>query len=137
MNVTMASTRKDRSRMANAGVDTGANMLGFVLQAGVILAAAVALLGGVVYLLGHGMQATDYRVFHSEPVELRTLSGVVRGALRFDGREVVQLGVVLLLATPITRVALSALAFARQRDRRYVVVTSLVLVLLLTSLLTG
>src|SRR6266581_3436416 len=28
MNVTMASTRKDRSRMANAGVDTGANMLG-------------------------------------------------------------------------------------------------------------
>jgi len=112
-------------------------LLGFVLQAGVILAAAVALLGGVVYLLGHGMQATDYRVLHSEPVELRTLSGVVRGALRFDGRDVVQLGVVLLLATPITRVALSALAFARQRDRRYVVVTSLVLVLLLTSLLSG
>jgi uncharacterized membrane protein len=83
-------------------------LLGWVLQIGVILAAAVALLGGV-----------------------------VRGALRFDGREVVQLGVVLLLATPITRVALSALAFARQRDRRYVVVTSLVLVLLLTSLLSG
>src|SRR5260370_17046183 len=28
MTVTMASTRKDSSRMANAGVDTGANMLG-------------------------------------------------------------------------------------------------------------
>src|SRR5436309_15497097 len=98
-------------------------LLGFVLQAGVILAAAVALLGGVVYLLGHGMQATDYRVFHREPVDLRTLSGGVRGALRFDCREVVQLGVVLLLATPITRVALAALALPGQRDRRYVVVT--------------
>src|SRR5437879_8356592 len=28
MNMAMASTRKDTSRIANAGVDTGANMLG-------------------------------------------------------------------------------------------------------------
>ena len=112
-------------------------LLGWVLQIGVILAAAVALLGGVVDLLGHGMHAADHRAFHGEPLDLRTLRGIVRGALRGEGRDIAQLGVVLLLATPITRVALSTLAFARQRDRTYVLVTSLVLVLLLAGLLTG
>lgn len=73
--------------------------------------AAVTLAGGAAYLLGHGMQEVDYRV--------------------------IQLGVVLLLATPITRVALSALAFARQRDRIYVLVTRLVLAVLLASVLIG
>src|SRR5439155_4880710 len=86
---------------------------------------------------GHAMQAYDYRVFRGEPVDLRTLEGIVRGALGLDGRDVVQLGVVLLLATPIARVALSAFAFARQRDVTYVLVTSVVLLLLLASLLAG
>ena len=83
------------------------------------------------------MQAYDYRVFRGEPVDLRTLEGIMRGALGLDGRDVVQLGVVLLLATPIARVALSAFAFARQRDVTYVLVTSVVLLLLLASLLAG
>ncbi|OLE63592.1 MAG: DUF1634 domain-containing protein [Candidatus Rokuibacteriota bacterium] len=112
-------------------------LLGRVLQVGVVLAAAVVLLGGVGYLLGHAMQEYDYRVFRGEPVDLRTLEGIMRGALGLDGRDVVQLGVVLLLATPIARVALSAFAFARQRDVTYVLVTSVVLLLLLASLLAG
>ena len=113
-------------------------LLGWVLQVGVILAAAVALLGGLLEVMQHGAQAAaDYRIFHGEPADVRTLRGIVRGVLHLNGRDVVQLGVLLLLATPITRVALSALAFARQRDRVYVLVTCLVLGLLLTSVLTG
>jgi uncharacterized membrane protein len=111
-------------------------LLGRVLQVGVVLA-AVVLVGGVVFLLGHAMQAYDYHVFRGESVDLRTLEGIVQGASGLDGRDVIQLGVVLLLATPIARVALSAFAFARQRDVTYVVVTSLVLLLLLASLLAG
>jgi uncharacterized membrane protein len=112
-------------------------LLGWVLQLGVILAGAVALLGGFFYVFGHAMQAADYRLFRGEPADVRTLGGIVRGAWHLNSRDVVQLGVLILLATPITRVMLSALAFARQRDRTYVIVTALVLALLLTSLLTG
>ena len=43
-------------------------------------------------------------------------------------------GLLLLIATPIARVALSLIAFARQRDRMYVCITTLVLGLLLFSL---
>jgi uncharacterized membrane protein len=110
-------------------------LLGWVLQLGVVLAALVGLIGGTAYLLGHGPQPYDYRIFRGEPADLRSLGGIVRGVSRLDARDVAQLCVVFLLATPITRVALSALAFARQRDGTYVLVTSFVLVLLLVGLL--
>ena len=45
------------------------------------------------------------------------------------------MGLLLLIATPVARVAFSVAAFAEQRDRLYVVVTSIVLLLLIYSLL--
>ena len=47
----------------------------------------------------------------------------------------VQLGLLLLIATPIARVVLAAVGFAFERDRMYVVVSLIVLAVLLFSLL--
>lgn len=57
--------------------------------------------------------------------------------LALHSRGIIQFGVLLLIATPIIRVTFSVLAFARQRDRVYVVVTLIVLVVLLYSLTGG
>ena len=46
-----------------------------------------------------------------------------------------QLGLVLLIATPVARVAFSVVAYALQRDRAYVAITLIVLAVLLFSLL--
>jgi uncharacterized membrane protein len=46
----------------------------------------------------------------------------------------VQLGVILLIATPVARVALTLVAFAVQRDRIYVALTAVVLIVLLYGL---
>jgi len=72
-----------------------------------------------------------------EPTDLRTLSGIVRDALALRGRGIIQLGLLLLIATPVARVAFSVAAFAIQRDRLYVVVTLMVLAILLYSLTSG
>jgi uncharacterized membrane protein len=71
------------------------------------------------------------------PDGLDSVHGVVGGALELRSRWVVQLGLLLLIATPIARVGLSLAAFARQRDGTYVAITALVLALLLFSLLGG
>ena len=60
-----------------------------------------------------------------------------RGAIAPRPDAVVQLGLVLLIATPVARVAMSLVAFILQRDRVYVVVTSIVLALLIFSLSGG
>ena len=112
-------------------------LIGNLLQAGVILASAVVLLGGVIYLARHGLSAPQYHVFRGEPTDLRTLSGIMREASTLQGRGIIQLGLLLLIATPVARVAFSVAAFAIQRDRLYVVVTLIVLAILLFSLTSG
>jgi uncharacterized membrane protein len=112
-------------------------LVGRLLQIGVLIAAAVTLLGGALMLAQHGRSPADYRVFRGEPEYLRSLSGILRAALAGDSRAIAQLGLALLIATPIARVAFTLVAFALQRDRVYVGVTLLVLALLLFGLLFG
>lgn len=111
------------------------NTIGNMLRIGVILAGAVVLAGALVYLFRHGAEFPDYRAFHGEPNDLKTLSGIWHQTLSGHGRGLIQLGLLLLIATPIARVAFSLFAFLRLRDRLYVVVTLLVLSTLLYGLL--
>lgn len=110
-------------------------VIGTLLRTGVILAAAVVLLGAVFYLAHHGLDAMDYGKFHGDPAFLRSLTGIVRGAFHLDGRAIIQLGLLILIATPVARVAFSAVAFAIERDYLYVWITLFVLAILLYSLL--
>ena len=111
--------------------------IGDLLRAGVTLASVVVLFGTCVYLARHGQEEPAYHVFKGEPTDLRTLSGIVREVAAFKGRGLIQLGLILLIATPVARVAFSVVAFAIQRDRLYVVVTLIVLAVLSYSLAGG
>ena len=109
-------------------------IIGALLRTGVILAAAVVLFGAVVYLARHGQEVASYGVFHGEPEALKSVAGIIQGALHMSGRAIIQLGLLLLIATPVARVAFSAVAFARERDYLYVWITLFVLGVLLYSL---
>jgi uncharacterized membrane protein len=111
--------------------------LGRLLRDGVILAAAVVLLGGALYLIGHAGEAEGHRTFDPRPDELCHPVSVVRAAFRGDAKGIIQLGLLLLIATPVARVLFTVFAFAKQRDRTYVVITLVVLTLLLYSLFWG
>jgi uncharacterized membrane protein len=112
-------------------------VVGRLLQIGVLIAAAVVILGAVPLLLHHGREVVDYRTFRAVSPALQSVAGIVRGAITRDSRSIVQLGLVLLIATPVARVALTLVAFVLQRDRLYVAITTIVLVLLLYGLVWG
>ncbi|MGO9862845.1 MAG: DUF1634 domain-containing protein [Terriglobales bacterium] len=109
-------------------------VLGNLLRAGVLISAAVVLWGASIYLFRHGHEPANYRVFKGEPSEIRTIPGVVRSVMNGQGRGWIQLGLLLLIATPIARVASSIVGFALERDRLYVAFTLFVLAVLLYSL---
>jgi uncharacterized membrane protein len=111
--------------------------LGNMLRAGVVLAASVVSIGGFLYLLGGAAGEPDRHVFHGEPAELRSFSGVIEQALQWNSRGIIQLGLLLLIATPVARVVFSAIGFFRQRDFTYVALTVLVFLVLIFSLLRG
>jgi uncharacterized membrane protein len=109
-------------------------LLGRLLQVGVAISAAVVLAGGAVYLVRHGGARPHYGRFVGEPAELRSVTGILDAVAARRGRAIIQLGLLLLIATPVARVAFSLVAFLRERDRAYVLITSFVLALLLVSL---
>ena len=110
-------------------------IVGTLLRVGVSLSAFVVAIGGAIYLARHGREPANYRVFHGEPSDLRSLSGIVREAFRLRGRGIIQLGLLLLIATPVARVAFSIWGFAEEHDRLYMIFTGIVLIVLLYSLL--
>jgi uncharacterized membrane protein len=109
--------------------------LGNLLRAGVVLAAAVTLLGGIAYVATFWDIQSDHHTLVEQAEHLRKPVGIVRCALTLDARCVIQFGLLLLIATPVARVAFTVFAFTRQRDWTYVVVTFIVLALLVYGLL--
>jgi uncharacterized membrane protein len=65
------------------------------------------------------------------------VAGMVIGVISPLGHDVAMLGLLLLIATPVLRVAMSIYVFARERDTTYVVITTLVLLLLILSFVLG
>jgi len=112
-------------------------LVGRLLQIGVAVSAFVVLLGGILVLRQHGHEIPVYTPFRGEPEAIRTLAGIVQGTVGLDPRSIVQFGLLLLISTPILRVAFTLVAFLIQKDRLYIVVTSIVLVLLLYGLISG
>ncbi|HEY4842073.1 MAG TPA: DUF1634 domain-containing protein [Terriglobales bacterium] len=110
-------------------------ILGNLLRTGVLLSAAVVLAGAGIYLARHAHEPANYRVFRGEPTDFRTIPGVVNSVMHGRGRGLIQLGLLLLIATPIARVSFSVVGFAFERDRMYVIFTLIVLAILLFSLL--
>lgn len=102
-------------------------ILGALLREGVLLAAAIVLIGASVYLRKYGSITPNYRMFRGEPEDLRRIAGIVSAALALRGRGLIQFGLLLLIATPVARVVFSAFAFACQRDYTYVTITLIVL----------
>lgn len=123
-----------RARWTDEQVD---QLLGNLLRIGVIVATIVAVIGGVLLLAQRGLAPASGHVFSGEPPELRSVGGIVRGVASLHPDAIVQLGLVLLIATPVARVAMSLVAFILQRDRVYIVVTTIVLGLLIFSLTGG
>ncbi len=109
-------------------------IVGNILRFGVIAAAAVVAVGGLIYLARHGGEPVNLGLFRGELADFRTVTGIIHSALALRGRGIIQFGLLLLIGTPVARVAFAAVGFALERDRLYATVALLVLGFLLYSL---
>ena len=98
-----------------------------VLTAGIVVTVALLLAGLVLSIVeGQGL-----------PVRIVPLADLPPLLADLDPAAYLSLGIVVLIATPFVRVGGTIVAFARERDRRYVLVTAVVLVVMCASVLLG
>ena len=109
-------------------------IIGQLLRAGVLLAAATVLAGGVLYLAGHHADPANYHTFKAAGSNIRSVSGIMNGVTQGDSVAIMQLGLLLLVLTPIARVVVAMVGFLLEHDRLYAWVSAIVLAILVFSL---
>lgn len=134
--------REERSTVPrNVAMKRMEALISRLLQGGVVLSMATVTLGVVLMFVHHPgylQSAADLQRLTAPGAAIpHTPADVARGVLAGQGRAVVALGLILLIATPILRVAVSLVGFGLQRDRAYTVICSLVLIVLLVSFVLG
>ncbi len=101
-------------------------IVAYSLRTGVLVGALLSLAGLALWAV-RGFDA-------SEASPGADVVGIVGSGFSGNVTGVIYLGVLLLIATPIFRVAISALYFGLEKDRRYVGITLLVLAMLIFAL---
>ncbi len=131
-------TREDDQRLEVA--------IAMLLRIGVIVAAVLVLIGGVLVLRHPETPVPSYRVFHapgessanvSAGTSIRSIAAVFRHLRDGSGASIIALGLLVLIATPIARVVFAIVGFARERDILYTVISLIVLAILTFSLIHG
>jgi len=112
-------------------------VIGNLLRAGVILSSAVIIIGAIIYLWQSGQDHHNYHRFEGMHTTYYSLSFVLHGVVKGSGEHIIQLGVLLLLATPVARIVFSIFGFIKERDTLYIVITLLVLFIIGSSIFLG
>ena len=132
MSVSSMETNDSRATASSRAVEAAVSI---VLRAGVLLSASIICLG-LTLLVIKGVFANEMRIDAAIPYP-RSLATLYSGLLALDPASIISLGLLTLIATPFTRVAVSIVAFAVERDWRYVAITALVLAILVTGIIMG
>lgn len=111
------------------------------LKGGGILSLVILGLGTLVSYFGDSaylLSSAELDRLHSPGAALpQSIGQVLDGVAHLHGPSIISLGILVLIATPVARVAVSIVIFLRARDRLYVGITSTVFLLLLLSFLIG
>ena len=105
-----------------------------LLRWGVIVASLIVCIGAAIFLSREGTIKPQYATFQGEPEVFRNVWQILASTLVPSGRGIIETGVLLLITIPVLRVLLSVFSFAKEKDKVYVIITSLVLCFLLFSL---
>ena len=135
------SVREKKSKTSDEPVGHFELVISELLRLGVTLSLATILVGLGLMFAHHPdylRSSADLARLTSPGAALpHSLRDVIEGVRVWRGQAVVALGLIMLILTPILRVAVSIVAFAIERDRVFIAVTSAVLAVLLISFMLG
>lgn len=112
-----------------------------VLRLGTALSLLLIAAGGALATARHPgslASAQEYlRLTRPSAAGPHAAAEILRGALRLEGKALIMLGVLTLLATPIARVAVSVALFARRGERAFAIMALAALAIVGLSVIAG
>jgi len=113
-------------------------LMGNLLRIGVLVSAIVAFIGGIMYVVAHGGEIRpSYSVFKGVSPEYTSVSAVMHGVFAGNAASIMQMGILLLIATPIARILFSFASFIKEKDYLYVFISAIVMGIIVFSIFNG
>ncbi len=109
-------------------------VMGNMLRYGVLISALFVFSGAVIYLVQHGHEKPLYHLFSGEPYRFIHLGQILKNTFDGQARSIIQLGLLILIGTPIARIIFSIVGFILEKDYLYVTITVIVLMVIIISL---
>jgi uncharacterized membrane protein len=112
--------------------------IGLQLRYGVIISSLIVFIGGLIYLQqSGGLALPAYHQFIGTKTGFTSIGEIITGISTFNAKGIIQLGVVVLIATPVLRIAFSLVGFVMERDKLYILITLIVLSVMMVSIFGG
>jgi uncharacterized membrane protein len=112
-------------------------VIGWILRIGVFVSMAIVTVGGVFFIIRHGFSSPDYSIFKGIPTFISSPRRIFEAVVSLHGQAIIQLGIVLLIATPVIRVVFAIIGFLMEKDYLYTLISAIVLLIILFSMLSG
>ncbi|MCJ0742255.1 DUF1634 domain-containing protein [Pedobacter montanisoli] len=112
-------------------------VIGNLLRIGVVLSMATVLIGAVIYLFGNAGKTVEYHTFDDAKVHLKSIKSIFTNLPALEGITIIQLGLLMLIFTPIARIVMAAVSFFIEKDYLYVLICIIVLLIIAMSLSGG
>jgi uncharacterized membrane protein len=127
--------QKSKKSLADHDIE---QLIGLQLRYGVIAASLIVFIGGLVYLKQYGSLAIPaYHQFTGTKAGFTSFGAILTGLKNINAKGIIQFGVLVLIATPILRIAFSLVGFIIEKDRMYTIITLIVLSVMMISIFGG
>ena len=111
--------------------------VGNLLRLGVILAVITSLIGFVKLFMEGFKMPRKYKLLDMGTSSEKVWSHFWETLCKGEGMAIIQLGILMLIFTPLMRIIFALIGYLKEKDYLYVLISSIVLIIMVISFVTG
>lgn len=111
---------------------TTEEIMSWILTTGMLISLFLVILGGIMYLIQYGNEPLNIKLLQANH-DYTTLKQIWQGVYSFSPFGIIQLGVIVLVATQVARVGLLIWFYTLIRDYGFALISVFILLIILYS----
>ncbi|AYN01690.1 DUF1634 domain-containing protein [Chryseobacterium sp. 3008163] len=111
--------------------------VGNLLRLGVILSVITSLIGFVKLFMEGFKMPRKYKLLDMGTSSEKVWSHFWETLCKGEGMAIIQLGILMLIFTPLMRIIFALIGYLKEKDYTYVIISSIVLIIMVISFITG
>ena len=111
--------------------------VGNLLRLGVLLSVITSIIGFIKLFTDGFVMPKKYTLLDMGTSSEKVWGLFWRSLMKGEGMAIIQLGILMLILTPLMRIIFALIGYLKEKDYTYVIISSIVLIIMIISFITG